>query len=353
MSELRLVAALLLPRRERRPPLRPRAPRAPCAHLKRPARLTRCPLPRNRQGYRPEMEDQHTCATNIPGLEGHGFFAVYDGHGGDKAAILSERMVLPSIQKQKQYQAYVAAPPAQRDPVLLAQAMADGFVACDAEMRPKLPPPDTSGTTAVAVFITPTHIICANAGDSRGVYCKGQVVALSEDHKPDDAGERARIERAGGHVAQGMMGMGPMRVDGDLAVSRCLGDFEYKRNQRLPPVEQKVSPLPECRTFVCDPAKDEMLVLACDGIWDVMSNQEVCDFVRMLLAEGEKDIGLVAEVRAPPLPDDLSRWAAPLTTPLRLSGCTGAAGHLPRQGVQGQHVGHRCGIARCKVWGQN
>ena len=296
MSELRLVAALLLPRRERRPPLRLRAPRAPCAHLKRPARLTRCPLPRNRQGYRPEMEDQHTCATNIPGLEGHGFFAVYDGHGGDKAAILSERMVLPSIQKQKQYQAYVAAPPAQRDPVLLAQAMADGFVACDAEMRPKLPPPDTSGTTAVAVFITPTHIICANAGDSRGVYCKGQVVALSEDHKPDDAGERARIERAGGHVAQGMMGMGPMRVDGDLAVSRCLGDFEYKRNQRLPPVEQKVSPLPECRTFVRDPAKDEMLVLACDGIWDVMSNQEVCDFVRMLLVEGEKDIGLVAEV---------------------------------------------------------
>ena len=190
---------------------------------------------------------------------------------------------------------------------------------CDAEMRPMIPPPDTSGalpsasehrrrtlavsprclrcpgTTAVAVFITPTHLICANAGDSRSVYCKGEVVALSEDHKPDNPDERARIERAGGHVAQGMMGMGPMRVDGDLAVSRCLGDFEYKQNKQLPPVEQKVSPLPECRICQRDPSKDELLILACDGIWDVMTNEECCDALRELLMEGERDMGLVAE----------------------------------------------------------
>jgi serine/threonine protein phosphatase PrpC len=147
----------------------------------------------------------------------------------------------------------------------------------------------------VAVFVTPTHFICANAGDSRSVYCKGSVVALSEDHKPDNPDERARIERAGGHVAQGMMGMGPMRVDGDLAVSRCLGDFEYKQNKRLPPVEQKVSPLPECRICQRDPSKDELLILACDGIWDVMTNQECCDALRQLLLEGEKDMGNVAE----------------------------------------------------------
>ena len=91
------------------------------------------------------MEDQHTCAVEIPGLEGHAFFAVYDGHGGKEAAIISNRTVLPCIQKQKQYRDYVAAPVQQRDPQLLAQAMADGFVQCDAEMRPMLPPPDTSG----------------------------------------------------------------------------------------------------------------------------------------------------------------------------------------------------------------
>ena len=91
------------------------------------------------------MEDQHTCVTEIPGLEGHAFFAVYDGHGGKNAAIISNDTVLPSIMKQKQFQEYCARPPAQRDPQLLAQAMADGFVQCDAEMRPKIPPPDTSG----------------------------------------------------------------------------------------------------------------------------------------------------------------------------------------------------------------
>jgi len=51
-----------------------------------------------------------------------------------------------------------------------------------------------TGTTACVVLITPSDIICANAGDSRGVLCRdGKVVALSEDHKPDNAGELTRI----------------------------------------------------------------------------------------------------------------------------------------------------------------
>jgi len=245
------------------------------------------------QGYRPEMEDQHTCAHAIPGLEGHAFFAVYDGHGGDKAAIIANASVLPAIQKQKQFQDYVAG--GCTDPKLLGSAMEAGFIECDNEMRPKLPPDDTSGTTAVSAFLTPTHIICANAGDSRGVYCKGTVVALSEDHKPDNADERSRIEAAGGHVAQGMAGMGPMRVDGDLAVSRCLGDFNYKQSKDLPPEKQKVSPQPEIRIFSRDAGADELMILACDGIWDVMTNQECCDEVRKLLMEGEKDMGNCAE----------------------------------------------------------
>lgn len=245
------------------------------------------------QGYRPEMEDQHTCEVAIPGLEGHSFFAVYDGHGGDLAAKVAAKEVLPAIQNQQAFKQYCQG--GCKDPDLLGKAMEAGFIQCDNEMRPNLPPGDTSGTTAVSAFITPTHIICANAGDSRGIYCKGAVVALSEDHKPDNADERARIEKAGGHVAQGMAGMGPMRVDGDLAVSRCLGDFNYKLREDLPPEQQKVSPQPEIRVFKRDDAKDEVLILACDGIWDVMSNQECGDAVRQLLAEGERDMGLCAE----------------------------------------------------------
>ena len=51
----------------------------------------------------------------------------------------------------------------------------------------------------------------------------------------------------------------------------------------------------ECRICQRDPSRDELLILACDGIWDVMSNQECCDELRQLLMEGEKDMGNVAE----------------------------------------------------------
>ena len=56
-----------------------------------------------------------------------------------------------------------------------------------------------------------------------------------------------------------------------------------------------MSPLPECRIFQRDVAKDELLILACDGIWDVMTNEECCDALRQLLMEGERDMGAVAE----------------------------------------------------------
>ena len=81
------------------------------------------------------------------------------------------------------------------------------------------------GCTATTVLITPTHLICANAGDSRVVLGRsgGDEVCcpLSEDHKPDNDGEKRRIEAVGGFVEEN-------RVNGSLALSRALGDFEYK-----------------------------------------------------------------------------------------------------------------------------
>lgn len=69
------------------------------------------------------------------------------------------------------------------------------------------------------------------------------------------------------------------RVNGSLAVSRALGDFEYKNVEGCGPCEQLVSPEPE--VFVRDRNDtDEFLILACDGIWDVMSNEDLCQFVR-------------------------------------------------------------------------
>jgi len=69
------------------------------------------------------------------------------------------------------------------------------------------------------------------------------------------------------------------RVNGSLAVSRALGDFEYKNVEGKGPTEQLVSPEPEFFIKPILPDQDEFLVLACDGVWDVMSNEDICNFV--------------------------------------------------------------------------
>ena len=79
-----------------------------------------------------------------------------------------------------------------------------------------------AGCTANVVLVTPTHCYCANAGDSRCVASKkGQALELSEDHKPDLPTERSRVIQAGHSVEEG-------RVDGIIAISRAIGDWEYK-----------------------------------------------------------------------------------------------------------------------------
>ena len=169
---------------------------------------------------------------------------------------------------------------------------------------PKNPQPtedDDSGTTAVVVVVTPKWIVCANAGDSRSVASKNgnKAFPLSYDHKPDDEEEERRVREAGGHVAGG-------RVEGDLAVSRGLGDFRYKSEPTVlagndlkaglvPPGEQKVSPVPDIITQNRDPEQEEFVIVACDGIWDVMSNFEGVKAVGDILAEGENDMGLACE----------------------------------------------------------
>ena len=81
-----------------------------------------------------------------------------------------------------------------------------------------------AGCTANVILITKSDVLCANAGDSRSVMSKkGRAKDLSVDHKPDVPSEKRRIDRANGFVDEG-------RVNGMLALSRALGDFEYKNN---------------------------------------------------------------------------------------------------------------------------
>jgi len=159
----------------------------------------------------------------------------------------------------------------------------------------------TMGSTAIVVLVDcggnnngtprdsaaaawPRRVVVANCGDSRAVLCRGgKAVELSEDHKPENPGEEARIRRAGGHVAM----IGPCyRVDGvGLNLSRALGDFHYKARNDLPVEQQKVIAVPDIRTLdLCE--ADEFLLLGCDGIFELHSSQKAVDIVRCSLQSG-------------------------------------------------------------------
>ena len=124
--------------------------------------------------------------------------------------------------------------------------------------------PYNAGCTACVVLLTKTDIYVANAGDTRCVLgSKGKSKDLSIDHKPDLPAEKRRVERAGGIVDDG-------RVQGVIAISRAVGDWEYK-NTSLKPEENMVTCYPE---VIIEPLKSnhDFLIIACDGIWDCLTS---------------------------------------------------------------------------------
>jgi len=129
---------------------------------------------------------------------------------------------------------------------------------------------DAAGCTACSALITPTHIYVANAGDSRSVLAKKSsdgkytAYAMSEDHKPENTGERNRIEKAGGFVEDN-------RVKGVLALSRSIGDLEYKSDASRPLKDQMITADPDVKK---EPIANDtsFLIIACDGIWDCLDN---------------------------------------------------------------------------------
>mmetsp|Transcript_34044 Transcript_34044/g.62180 ORF Transcript_34044/g.62180 Transcript_34044/m.62180 type:complete len:392 (+) Transcript_34044:42-1217(+) len=141
---------------------------------------------------------------------------------------------------------------------------------------------DNVGCTAICVLVRKEDILAANAGDSRAVLCRGgAAVELSFDHKPASEIEKSRIEAAGGRLEDSP---GGARVNGNLNLSRAIGDLEYKKRDDLGPEAQIICSTPD---FLCKEVtpEDEFIILACDGVWDVMTNQAACDFVRPKLLE--------------------------------------------------------------------
>ncbi|XP_061073524.1 protein phosphatase, Mg2+/Mn2+ dependent, 1Na (putative) [Conger conger] len=224
------------------------------------------------QGWRVHMEDAHTCTPEIEGdLAGWSYFAVFDGHAGTMVAQYCSHHLLDHILA-------TGAVKAQEDQDEVMEGVRQGFLRIDRRMHDlaRREGWDRSGSTAAAALLSPRRVYFINCGDSRTLLCRdGRVAFYTEDHKPSNPREKERIQNAGGSVTL-------QRVNGSLAVSRALGDFDFKEVEWRAQTEQLVSPEPEIFEMERSP-DDEFLILACDGVWDAISNEELCAFVRSRL----------------------------------------------------------------------
>ncbi|KAH9305725.1 hypothetical protein KI387_010129 [Taxus chinensis] len=204
------------------------------------------------------MEDYHVA--EFKKIRGHelGLYAIFDGHLGDNVASYLQKNLFQSILSEDEFWS---------EP---CRAIVKAYDKTDKAILGNTPELGPGGSTAVtAILIDGKKLLVANVGDSRAVLCRnGRAIQLSVDHEPGTSTERGSIETRGGFVSN-LPGDVP-RVDGQLAVSRAFGDKNLKLHLRSDP---------DIREVDID-SGTEILILASDGLWKVMENQEVVDFVR-------------------------------------------------------------------------
>ncbi|KAL7267730.1 mgpp2cl-1, protein phosphatase 2C-like protein 1 [Rhizina undulata] len=223
----------------------------------------------------------------------NGYFAIFDGHAGTYAADwCGKRLHIVLEETIRKY-------PNMPVPELLDMT----FTNCDSQLE-KLPVKNSGCTAVCAVLRWEARVLgntasaeggkgnsnsignenvkpgaekvssrqrvlyTANVGDARIVLCRGgKALRLSYDHKGSDENEGKRVANAGGLILNN-------RVNGVLAVTRALGDSYMK---------DLVTGHPYTTETVLQPDSDEFIILACDGLWDVCSDQEAVDLVRNVL----------------------------------------------------------------------
>jgi len=252
------------------------------------------------RGWRDAMEDAHVAELLDPTVFPEcAVFAVLDGHGGSEVSKLASKLLSREVNAcgRGQLQAAEHGKNGRGQGPDLQQALEEALPRLDLLLRrgpcglgslfPNMMHPfSTMGCTACVVGLDQARheVVCANVGDSRAFLIKkGKAIALSEDHKPENPEERNRIRAAGGQVVKA----GPChRVDGNLNLSRALGDFYLKANRELPPEKQKVIAVPDTKRDTFSGGPQELLVLACDGLFEKRSNQDVADLVWPRLKSG-------------------------------------------------------------------
>ncbi|CAN1751233.1 Probable protein phosphatase 2C 76 [Linum perenne] len=201
------------------------------------------------RGKRATMEDFYDIKTTKINEKPVCMFGIFDGHGGSRASEYLKQHLFDNLMKHPQFMTDTKA------------AISATYQQTDADFLDS--EKDTyrdDGSTASTAVLVGDHLYVANVGDSRTVVSKaGKAIALSEDHKPNRSDERKRIEGAGGVV----MWAGTWRVGGVLAMSRAFGNRMLK---------QYVVAEPEIQDLKLDD-EIELLVLASDGLWDVVPNE--------------------------------------------------------------------------------
>ncbi|GLJ16670.1 hypothetical protein SUGI_0286170 [Cryptomeria japonica] len=225
-----------------------------------------------KKGYRQVMEDAYSAITDISRYSDQAFFGVFDGHGGHKAAdFAAERL------GQNMMDAFMEV---RQDDNDMEQAVRTGYLTTDAIFSMQCL---SSGACCVTALIRGGNMVVANAGDCRAVLSRdGIAEALTYDHRLEREDERQRITDLGGYVD---CHNGVWRVQGKLAVSRSIGDIEMKKWVTAEPELHKLSITSNC----------EFLILASDGLWDKVGNQEAVDLARDFYTENSTSFSSIRE----------------------------------------------------------
>lgn len=244
-------------------------------------------------GTRPYMEDRHVVLADYGGTGGgRSFVGVYDGHSGPDAAVAAaERLHLHLAAQPALWEeawdagggdAASASPPLSG----VTAALVAAFRATDADiLAAARARGGRQGAAALVAMLAGDVLWTAHAGDARAVLARdggARAHRLTADHKPDAPAERGRILAAGGRVqwhgcARVVCAGRAGRPAAALAVSRSLGDLDFKEPHRL------VSGDPEVGVVRLTPG-DAFLLLASDGLWDVVSDQAAVDVAAAALA---------------------------------------------------------------------
>lgn len=258
------------------------------------------------QGWRKRMEDSHISDLNLGNNSKIHVFGVFDGHGGKEVAQYVKVHFSKELIANKSYQAGNLKKGLQENFFRMDAMLVEPEGKTELKKLAKKSKEDDDKNSSneknkqmelfkqmfdrrsqedcdIALMTGCTASVCvvdeenmklwfANAGDSRSIICKnGVAYPMSIDHKPDLEVEKNRIYKADGFVSDG-------RVKGNLNLSRSLGDLEYKQNTKLSAEDQMITANPD---IVCEALTPDVdfIILACDGVWDCLTNQEICDIV--------------------------------------------------------------------------